>query len=132
MAKVFVYGTLRAGGALHAHMKGADLVCSAGGVRGFAMFDLGFYPAVEHMQTPHAVVVGEVYEVDAALLAHLDRVEGVPSLYYRTLTDVVVGGGSDGEDTVEAYIYVMREGQARGERVRGGDWMRHVEGRVAL
>jgi len=132
MAKVFVYGTLRAGGALHAHMKGADLVCSAGGVRGFAMFDLGFYPAVEPMQTPYAVVVGEVYEVDAALLARLDRVEGVPSLYYRTLTDVVVGGGSDGEDTVEAFIYVMREGQARGERVRGGDWMRHVEGRVAL
>ena len=132
MAKVFVYGTLRAGGALHAHMKGADLVCSAGGVRGFAMFDLGFYPAVEPMQTPHAVVVGEVYEVDAALLAHLDRVEGVPSLYRRTLVDVVVGGGSDGDDTVEAFIYVMQPGQARGDYVHGGDWMAHTAGRVAL
>jgi len=132
MAKVFVYGTLRAGGALHAHMKGADLVCSAGGVRGFAMFDLGFYPAVEPREWLRTVVVGEVYEVDAAHLARLDRVEGVPHLYQRTLVDVVVGGGSDGDDTVEAFIYVMQPGQARGDYVHGGDWMAHTAGRVAL
>jgi gamma-glutamylcyclotransferase (GGCT)/AIG2-like uncharacterized protein YtfP len=132
MTKVFVYGTLRAGGALHAHMKGADLVCSAGAVRGYAMFDLGFYPAVEATWVRTALVVGEVYEVDAAHLARLDQVEGVPHLYQRTLVDVVVGGGSDGEDTVEAFIYTMQQGQANGDYVLGGNWMRHIEGRVAL
>jgi gamma-glutamylcyclotransferase (GGCT)/AIG2-like uncharacterized protein YtfP len=131
MAKVFVYGTLRAGGALHSHMKGADLVCTVGAVRGFAMFDLGPYPAVEPREWLRTVVVGEVYEVDAAHLARLDRVEGVPRLYQRRLVDVVVGGGSDGDDTVEAYIYTMQPGQALGDYVHGGDWMAHTARRVA-
>jgi gamma-glutamylcyclotransferase (GGCT)/AIG2-like uncharacterized protein YtfP len=82
MAKVFVYGTLRAGGRLHAHMKheGIDYV-GTGRAHGFVMYDVGSYPAVEPTTYFEHVVRGEVYEVDEPGLDRLDRVEGVPTLY---------------------------------------------------
>lgn len=129
MAKVFVYGTLRAGGRLHGHMRheGIEYV-GAGRVRGFVMYDVGSFPAVEPTPYTGSMVRGEVYEVDEPGLARLDRVEGVPRMYQRCTVTV---WQDDGTPT-EAFIYSMPPGKAArwgreaGGLVLGGDWMRYL------
>lgn len=80
LARVFVYGTLKAGGDLHAALRGAPLVGKRC-LTGFRLYDTGFgYPAA--VEGP-GLLYGEVYEVTEEVLATLDAVEGVPDLYRR-------------------------------------------------
>lgn len=76
---VVVYGTLKRGQVNHHWLDG---VACHGRVRleNLVLHDLGPFP----MAVPgQGVVVGELYQVDAPLLASLDRLEGVPRLYQR-------------------------------------------------
>lgn len=116
---IFVYGTLRQGGGNHARLlaRAPELVTST--APGFALYDLGAFPAMLSTNTAGRVV-GEVYRVTAAELRALDRLEGVPTLYYRDA--IRLTGGA------EAFAYLMNvlpRGTER--RIVGGDWMaRHA------
>lgn len=47
----------------------------------YALFDLGAYPGLVHALSEGRAIHGELYEIDAGLIARLDRIEGAPSLF---------------------------------------------------
>jgi gamma-glutamylcyclotransferase (GGCT)/AIG2-like uncharacterized protein YtfP len=79
---VFVYGSLKRGMANHQRLAGAHFA-GAAQLGGLHLYDLGPFPMAVATDDPAAVLQGEIYGVDAAQLAELDRFEGVPRLYAR-------------------------------------------------
>jgi len=89
--KVAVYGTLKQGGALHAHMNGMKYL-ETKMYTGYEMYKVtgAFYPAVvPSPDCPFCTITVEVYEGDEGDLHNLDLVEGFneddpeTSLYVR-------------------------------------------------
>lgn len=110
---VFTYGTLRRGQRYHAWLEGAT--CKGRHVTAprYTMLVLEGYPGV--VEGGRTAIVGELYEVSAAALARLDRLEEAPSLYLRRLVPTPRGS---------AWMYLYR-GRARGRRrLPSGDWCR--------
>jgi gamma-glutamylcyclotransferase (GGCT)/AIG2-like uncharacterized protein YtfP len=120
VTRLFVYGTLRAQGSQHHRLAGARALGPARTRPELTLLDLGWHPAL--VQPGHTAVVGELYEVDAVLLAALDEFEGVPAWYQRVLLVL--------EDGAEAETYVMRAADA-GPRpeIDGGDWIAYARAR---
>src|SRR6185503_9965282 len=83
---VFVYGTLRRGnaGSMSVRFPNAKFIGDAK-VTG-SLYDLGAYPGLL-LDDSKSLVVGEVYEVDEAVLNELDEFEAT-SNYQRRETDV--------------------------------------------
>ena len=76
---MFVYGTLKRGHGNHHWLAGAPFLGEAA-LPDVVLHDLGPFP----MAVPgEGRVWGEVYAVDAAGLARLDRLESYPRLYDR-------------------------------------------------
>ena len=120
-ARVFVYGTLRAGEPNHYLLDHHDLVARARTEAAFEFVSLGAFPAM--IAGGATAVVGEVYEIDPVTLAALDRLEGHPRFYQRTAIRL--------EDGDEVLAYLLSPEQARGRtRIPSGDWTdadRHKE-----
>ena len=120
-ARVFVYGTLRAGEPNHYLLDHHDLVARARTEAEFELVSLGAFPAM--IAGGRTAVVGEVYEIDPVTLAALDRLEGHPRFYQRTAIRL--------EDGDEVLAYLLSPEQARGRtRIPSGDWTdadRHKE-----
>ena len=85
---LFVYGTLRRGGPNHPLLAGARLVGAATTVERHALF-VDDIPYLAPVPAVHRVR-GEVYAVDAATLAEVDRLEGHPGWYERRAVRVVL------------------------------------------
>ena len=90
---LFVYGTLRRGLANHAWIAGARFLGAGRTASRHALFVDGFPylapgPAVHHVR-------GEVYAVDAVMLAATDHLEGHPTWYERRPVDVVLDAAAD-------------------------------------
>lgn len=110
--RVFVYGTLLAGEPNHYVLAGAAFLGPARTAPGFELFDLGPFPAL--VPGGATAVDGELYEVDDAGLARLDRLEGYPDLYDRYHIPLAAG---------MAIAYLMRPDQVAGQpRVVSGRW----------
>lgn len=92
MNKVFVYGSLKKGKALHHAMDGAKFL-GEGLIQG-VLFDLGSFPAViedppeELLSKCCGYVKGELYEVNHKIMKRLDQIEGHPIFYIRKPTTV--------------------------------------------
>lgn len=98
---VFVYGTLKRGHGNHHWLAEAPFKGEAI-LPGVVLHDLGPFP----MAVPgEGLVRGEVYDVDAAGLARLDRLEGYPRLYDRLPMPL-----ADGRC---AWVYLGRPHQVR-------------------
>jgi gamma-glutamylaminecyclotransferase len=124
---VFVYGSLRKGEFNHRLLAvpGARLVIAKARTEpGYELRDLGAFPGM--VRGGAGAVIGEVYEVDEATLAALDRLEGHPRFYSRTriaLRDLEAGAA------VEAYL--LRPEQVVGKPlVISGDWRAHRRDRA--
>ncbi|MFL1464243.1 gamma-glutamylcyclotransferase [Roseococcus sp. DSY-14] len=122
---MFVYGTLRAGGANAALLAGLTRhPATAAGL----LHDLGAYPA---MTLGPGEVAGEVVPLDPARLAALDALEqalpfGAPGgAYRRTVLRVRLADGSH----LRAQVYVMDSCAA--PRIPHGDWARLGDRRAA-
>ena len=111
--RVFVYGTLRAGEPNHHLLDHHALVGEALTEPAFELISLGAFPAMIAGGT--TAVVGEVYEVDPVTLAALDRLEGHPRFYQRTVIRL------EGGDEVLAYLLSPEQAQGR-TRIPSGDW----------
>jgi gamma-glutamylcyclotransferase (GGCT)/AIG2-like uncharacterized protein YtfP len=111
--RIFVYGTLLAGEPNHRLLTDARLIAEARTKPAFELRDLGAFPGLER-GGEHAVA-GEVYEVDAATLAALDRLEGHPRFYRRTRIAL--------EDGAAVETYLLAPEQVEGRPViHSGSW----------
>jgi len=87
--KVFVYGTLKKGfGANRILGSDAKFLGRAVTGKGYRLLDIGAFPALQNRGD--SVVHGELYEVSSNQIIHLDRYEGVPSLYTKGTVTVTV------------------------------------------
>jgi gamma-glutamylaminecyclotransferase len=109
-ATIFVYGTLKRGCRNHEVLKTAEFLGEAWTEPGYGLVQCGSrpyaYPGLVRVgpmraEPAHAGegVSGEVYRVDAELLAALDRFEDVPNEYERAAIRL-----SDGREA-QAYLY---------------------------
>ncbi len=115
--RVFVYGSLMGGLRYHALLAGAQALGPARTAEPLRMLDLGDWPGLR--EGGGGPVEGELYEVDDATLAELDRLEDVPALYVRRRI-ALDGGGS-------AWIYILAPGCGLdGPVVAGGCWRAHL------
>lgn len=113
MKCLFVYGSLLSGEPNHGLLSRARFLMEAETEAGFELRDLGEYPGL--VQGGSQAVIGEVYEVDAELLALLDEFEDHPTFYCRT--NIVLAGG------VAAETYLLRAEQVQDcPRVESGNW----------
>jgi len=98
MHNVFVYGTLKSGYGNHAllqrSVKGYSAVAP-----GINLYKGDYFPFAMRGQ---GQAIGEVYEIDNALLKKLDDLEGHPMFYHRELTPVILDNGQ----TIKAWIYL--------------------------
>jgi gamma-glutamylcyclotransferase (GGCT)/AIG2-like uncharacterized protein YtfP len=93
----------------------ARLVGSARTAPRYRLVDLGPYPAL--MEEGCCAVSGELYEIDARTLRHLDRFEGHPDLYRRAPVELASG------ELAIAYFAGDRMLQHQAQVViEGGDW----------
>ena len=104
MHRVFVYGTLKAGHTtrgLH-NTPGAEFVSVATTSSGlYRMIDLGAFPAV--LFGGKDDILGEIWEVTDTVFEQLDRIEGYPDFYTRTIVQT---------DQGYAWMYHFRKHEA--------------------
>lgn len=121
METVFVYGALRRGASNHWRMERGEFL-GEGTVRG-RLHAIDWYPGV----VPDPVageVKGDLYRVDAGLLAELDEFESIGQggaegdEYERVRIPVRTAEGE-----VEAWIYAYRRSVEGRPLVEGGDWV---------
>lgn len=136
MKYVFVYGTLRAGeindinlaADRHAIARPRHLGLTRLAGR---LFDFGTYPGM--VAGPDAgaqsTVVGDVYEIDDALVPVLDEIEqvypGVDGLFVSKEVDIEV----QGERVACLYYPVAPAAVAGHPEIEGGDWIAHRRAR---
>ena len=111
---VFVYGLLREGQSLGHILEGLPRT-GPHTLDGFALYDMGRYPAAVHGP---GTIVGELCEIPHEAILHpLDDAEGVhtdPPLYVREEVDV---------EGTQAWIYVYDQPVGDAPRIRTGDWL---------
>ena len=136
MKYVFVYGTLRAGeindinlaADRHAIARPRHLGLTRLAGR---LFDFGTYPGMvaEPNVDAQSTVVGDVYEIDDALLPVLDEIEqvypGVDGLFVSKEVDLEV----QGERVACLYYPVAPASVAGRPEIEGGDWVAHRRAR---
>jgi gamma-glutamylcyclotransferase (GGCT)/AIG2-like uncharacterized protein YtfP len=121
MKRVFVYGSLLTG-QRNAYVLG-DLLRRPGRTRPeWTLISLGAYPGL--IAGGETAVVGEVVEVDDALLARLDKFEGHPHFYRRQTIRLTSG-------FAEAYVLPARYREGN-EVVVDGSWPAYLRERAAL
>ena len=129
MKYVFIYGTLRAGEVNDINLAAARNAIGQPRLVGRTavagrLFDFGTYPGM--IVDAHAApVIGEVYEVDEALVAVLDEIEqvypGVDGLFVARKVNVEVAG-----EQLECLFYPVAQHAVQGRpQIHGGDWVAH-------
>lgn len=128
MHTVFVYGTLRRDQSNHRLLREAQYLGEARlrerGEEQPHMFSLGGFPAVV-FQEPHPIqppepIVGELYSVTIDQFRALDRLEGYPNFYGRTVVRPINEQG----EVVSAWMYFLPAGYRNlGAYLPGSDWV---------
>lgn len=127
---IATYGTLRTGQSNHIRLcnPGAELICE-GTITGYRMVDLGRFPGIVPDERETVPIACELYVVNDAVLASLDRLEGHPRFYERvpvTFTDMMGGRHN-------AQTYVYRRGLNGDEPViEFGDWVQYTHLRSSM
>ena len=120
---VFVYGSLRSGNAHPMSQRFPESkFISAANVNG-RLYDLGEYPGLLLSET-ESPVVGEVYEVDDALLQELDEFEASSNYLRRQVT---ISFGNQ-KETGWAYEPDLQY-YSLGTLIESGDWLEYAKTR---
>ncbi|MGK0186479.1 MAG: gamma-glutamylaminecyclotransferase [Verrucomicrobiales bacterium] len=117
--KIFVYGTLKRGHALHDALQAQQFVGETRTAPQFRLFCLGSYPGMV-MATSGAAgqaIEGEVWEVDDACLAQLDEIEAVDEGEYERVL-IPLQQPFSGQH-VQGYLYL---GETDGLEEVGSRW----------
>jgi gamma-glutamylcyclotransferase (GGCT)/AIG2-like uncharacterized protein YtfP len=109
---LFVYGTLKRGGSNHGWLEGQVFLGEARTEPGVTLYSLGEYPGLVADPADREGVTGELWAVDDAALARLDRFEGVAEgLYVREparLADYPRGLRRAQAATAQLYRYARK------------------------
>lgn len=117
---VFVYGSLRRGGAGAMTNRFPDSKFIAGAVVSGSLYDLGPYPGLV-LDESDSHVVGEVYEVDDELLNRLDAFEA-SSHYLRKQVEISLG-----DQRKMCWVYEPDPAFYSLQRlITSGDWMEYA------
>lgn len=138
--RVFVYGSLLRG--LHNHhlLAKSRLVAAARTAQSsYVLIDSGHgfpYAVADERARPEdrrVALLGEIYEVDDAVLSHLDELEEHPVWYRRREVEVV----ADEEPAARAWIYLLENDDELGKLAKDpkayrpvttyGDWRAHLQ-----
>jgi gamma-glutamylaminecyclotransferase len=104
MTTLFIYGTLKRGGSNHAFLADQRFLGTVRTAPGFTLYSLGDYPGMVRAPGDTAGVTGELWVVDDACLAELDRLEGLgEGLYERA--DVVLAPNHLAS-SAQTYLYL--------------------------
>ena len=104
MPFVFVYGTLKRGKSNHHFLAAQRFVREARTEPLYRLYLLGEYPGMVLDEEQGIPIEGEVWEVDSASLAKLDRLEGTDEGLY-TRVRVRLAPANPGE-VIETYLYL--------------------------
>ena len=114
--RIFVYGTLMKGEGNHRLI--SSQVCEGSGfIRGFNLYNLGYYPGIRPSEHSNHVVYGEVYLVDDRTLESVNRLEGEGSLYILQSVEVTMS-----DKVVTAGVYVYNHKCLNSRRIYSGYW----------
>jgi gamma-glutamylcyclotransferase (GGCT)/AIG2-like uncharacterized protein YtfP len=126
MERIFVYGTLLPGLCRHYAMQGSRSL-GRGTITGL-LYDLGPYPAVVHGA---GKVWGEVFEVDATVLAALDAIEAFypdepadKSEYIREEASVCL---VETNTSISAWFYRFNRSIAGKRLIEHGDYLKFLD-----
>ena len=95
---VFVYGTLKKGYVNHERTFNGYLHTAMGSTTTLPEWGIAYVSGLPFIVPDKQSVHGEVYNITGKLLARLDRIEGHPDVYKRTMVTLANG--------IEAYMYV--------------------------
>jgi gamma-glutamylcyclotransferase (GGCT)/AIG2-like uncharacterized protein YtfP len=112
---LFVYGTLKRDGCRHGPLARQRFRGAARTRPLYALCHLGGYPGLVACPDAGGTVHGELHEVDCALLAWLDDVEGAPELFRLEPVEI--------EDLAQpAWAYFYQGDPAAQPRIISGTW----------
>jgi gamma-glutamylcyclotransferase (GGCT)/AIG2-like uncharacterized protein YtfP len=106
---VFVYGSLKRGFRNHRLLAANEFVGAGITEPRYRLINLGPYPAMIETGAEPLSVTGELYRIDEATLASLDRLEEEGTLYQRIVAPITTldGGACDQRMvTVSAWTYL--------------------------
>jgi gamma-glutamylcyclotransferase (GGCT)/AIG2-like uncharacterized protein YtfP len=92
--RVFVYGTLKRGYRQRGldTADGSRFIGEAQTIKPYLMIDLVSFPGVILTGSKNATKIsGEVFEISSSVLSQLDRIEGYPDFYTRTMVKTTLG-----------------------------------------
>lgn len=113
--RIFVYGTLRAGGSNHDLLKNARLAEKDICLSGYKMYNFGPYPFAAPCNDATSVIWGEIYEISPDMLPSLDKLEGTDQGLYERIY----------EPRIDAWLYVSGRNAPRHlPEIKSGDWFR--------
>lgn len=101
MTKLFTYGSLRRGYHNHGLLRGSTFIGEYHTGPGYTKLEGPGFPFLVVDETGDGCY-GELYEVTDLTLEMIDRLEGTPDVYVRTLITI-----HNAFDTVKAYSYLM-------------------------
>ena len=80
--RLFVYGSLKRGYALHDYLSSQRFLGTAATKPHYRLYDCGSYPGMVYVGTNGVAVTGEVYQISDRVRNVLDEVEGVDEGLY--------------------------------------------------
>ncbi len=103
---IFVYGTLKRGFCREHFLAGQSFLTEARTLPKYCMYHCGTYPGLQPAEDGLSIL-GELWSVDEACLARLDREEGVDEgLFSRSVIELARSlSESVADEPVEAYFY---------------------------
>jgi len=123
---IFVYGTLRRGGAAEDKLRDSEHLGSAT-IRG-RLYAIDWYPGVIEDAEAYEII-GDVFSVNEDTLAKLDEYEGMASgdphlhEYIRKTCPVLCEGE---KMLVDVWLYQAEVDESR--RIKHGDWLKYLRG----
>lgn len=107
-----VYGTLKRGYGNHGCLEGATYIGKTTLTGNLCLVDLGPFPAAVPGPDTYNII-GEVYEINEAILKRCDRLEGYPSFYNRSVVETEFG---------ESWIYHFNDNRDYREDMQVVEW----------
>ena len=114
---LFVYGSLMKGRYNHDAYMGRAVYLGRASIRGFALYDLGYFPGILH-DSRDSRVYGELYEVSGEDFERICQLEGNGFLYQ---CESVPAGTEDSFDEVMAETFVYLGKAEEDKRIQEND-----------